>query len=169
MVRLLWSKYLHPYFWSNNGTSRTSSATLESRSGNVTNARLLFAAGITKCPNHVPLYQAWASLEIRDGDILTAQRLIGEALTRNKKNGSGWLVAAKIEEKMENHGLVGLILRRGIECAPMDTDLYSALADYEMNNGRIDSVSNIHIQMNCIEERHSHSYFLNTNDRHENS
>jgi predicted Zn-dependent protease len=116
-------------------------ATLESRSGNVTNARLLFAAGITKCPNHVPLYQAWASLEVRDGDIITAKRLIGEALTRNKRNGSGWLVAAKIEEKMGNHGLVGLILRRGLECAPMDTELYSELANYEMNAGRIDSVS----------------------------
>lgn len=87
------------------------------------------------------MYQGWASLEIRDGDILTAKRLIGEALTRNKKNGAGWLVAAKIEEKMDNHGLVGLILRRGIECAPMDTDLYSALAEHEINSGRIDSVS----------------------------
>lgn len=77
---------------------------------------------------------------MRDGDILTAKRLIGEALTRNKRNGSGWLVAAKIEEKMENYGLVGLILRRGIECAPMDTDLYSALAEHEMSAGRIDSV-----------------------------
>jgi hypothetical protein len=115
--------------------------TLESRSGNVTNARLLFAAGITKCPHHVPLYQAWASLEIRDGDILTAKRLIGEALTRNKRNGLGWLIAARIEEQQENHGLVGLILRRGIECAPMDVDLYSALADHEIKNGRINRVS----------------------------
>ena len=114
---------------------------MESRAHNVANARLLFAAGITKCPNHVPLYQAWASLEMREGDIVTAKRLIGEALTRNKRNGSGWLVAAKIEETMENYGLVGLILRRGIECAPMDTDLYSALAEHEISVGRIDSVS----------------------------
>jgi predicted Zn-dependent protease len=114
---------------------------LESRAGNVANARLLFAAGIQKCPKHVPLYQAWASLEVRDGDIITAKRLIGEALTRDKRNGSGWLLAAKIEEKMENPGLAGLILRRGIEVAPMDTELYSALAEHELNRGRIDSVS----------------------------
>ncbi|KAK1746753.1 tetratricopeptide repeat protein [Skeletonema marinoi] len=28
----------------------------------------LFAAGIEKCPHHVPLYQAWACLELQDGD-----------------------------------------------------------------------------------------------------
>ncbi|EED89168.1 predicted protein [Thalassiosira pseudonana CCMP1335] len=113
--------------------------TLESRTGNMSNARLLFAAGIEKCPEHVPLYQAWACLELRDGDVITARRLIGEALTRDKRNGSGWLVAAKIEEKMKNHGLVGLILRRGIECAPDDTELYQALADHEISRGKIDS------------------------------
>ncbi|KAL7527981.1 hypothetical protein ACHAXR_003317, partial [Thalassiosira sp. AJA248-18] len=113
--------------------------TLESWKGNIGNARLLFAAGIEKCPQHVPLYQAWACLELRSGDSITAKRLIGEALTKDKRNGSGWLVAAKIEEKMNNHGLVGLILRRGIECAPGDTELYRALADHEISRGRIDS------------------------------
>ena len=101
----------------------------------------LFAAGIQKCPKHVPLYQAWACLELRSGDVVTAKRLITEALTRDKQNGSGWLVAAEIEEKMNNHGLVSLILRRGIECSPGDTELYRALADNEIRRGRIDSVS----------------------------
>ena len=101
----------------------------------------LFAAGIEKCPQHVPLYQAWACLELRSGDVLTAKKLISEALTRDKTNGEGWLVAAKIEEKMDNQGLVGLILRRGIECSPLDTELYRALADHEISRGRIDSVS----------------------------
>ena len=50
-------------------------------------------------------------------------------------------MAANIEEKMGNHGLVGLILRRGIECAPEDTELYQALANHEMSRGKIDSVS----------------------------
>ena len=101
----------------------------------------LFAAGIEKCPNHVSLYQAWACLELRDGDVITAKRLISEALTRDKRNGSGWLVAAQIEEKMGNQGLVGLILRRGIECAPGDMELYRALAEHEISRGKIDSVS----------------------------
>lgn len=101
----------------------------------------MFAAGIAKCPHHVPLYQAWACLELRAGDVLTAKRLIGEALTRNKRNGSGWLVAAKIEEKMGNTGLVGLILRRGIECAPGNPELYRALAEHEISRRRIDNVS----------------------------
>jgi tetratricopeptide (TPR) repeat protein len=101
----------------------------------------LFAAGIAKCPQHVPLYQAWACLELRSGDVLTAKRLIGEALTRNKRNGSGWLVAAKIEEKMGNTGLVGLILRRGIECAPGNPELYRALAEHDISRMKMDSVS----------------------------
>jgi len=113
--------------------------TLESWKGNIINARLLFAAGIEKCPQHVPLYQAWACLELRSGDVITAKRLIGEALTRDKRNGSGWLVAAKIEEETDNHGLVGLILRRGIECAPGYTELYRALAEHEITRGKIDS------------------------------
>eukprot|EP00581_Thalassiosira_minuscula_P016001 CAMPEP_0183720522 /NCGR_PEP_ID=MMETSP0737-20130205/13113_1 /TAXON_ID=385413 /ORGANISM="Thalassiosira miniscula, Strain CCMP1093" /LENGTH=1088 /DNA_ID=CAMNT_0025950397 /DNA_START=204 /DNA_END=3470 /DNA_ORIENTATION=+ len=113
--------------------------TLESWKGHISEARLLFAAGIQKCPQHVPLYQAWACLELRSGDVITAKRLIGEALTKDKRNGSGWLVAAKIEEKMGNAGLVGLILRRGIECAPGDVELYRALAEHEINRGKIDS------------------------------
>lgn len=112
---------------------------LESWKGHTSNARLLFAAGIEKCPQHVPLYQAWACMELRSGDVITAKRLIGEALTKDKSNGSGWLVAAKIEEKMNNDGLVNLILRRGIECAPGDTELYRELAKHESSHGKIDS------------------------------
>lgn len=101
----------------------------------------LYAAGIAKCPHHVPLYQAWAILELRFGNVLTAKRLIGEALTRDKRNGSGWLIAANIEEKMGNMGLVGLILRRGLECAPGNPALYRSLAEHEISQMRIDSVS----------------------------
>jgi hypothetical protein len=78
---------------------------------------------------------------LRSGDVLSAKRLIGEALTRNKRNGSGWLVAAKIEEKMGNLGLVGLILRRGIECAPGNPELYRALAEHEISRMKMNSVS----------------------------
>jgi len=80
-------------------------------------------------------------MELRSGDIITAKRLIGEALTKDKSNGSGWLLMSKIEEKMNNDGLVSLILRRGIECAPRDTELYRALAKHESSRGKIDSVS----------------------------
>jgi len=121
------------------GALWTAYGTLESWKGNMSEARLLFAAGIEKCPQHIPLYQAWACLELRSGHVITAKRLIGEALTKDKRNGSGWLVAAKIEEKMDNVGLVGLILRRGIECAPGDTELYRALAEHEISRGKIDS------------------------------
>ena len=67
---------------------------MESRSGNKESARALFAAGITKCPKHVPLYQAWACLELRDQNYDQARTLIGEALTRKKTQGSSWLLAA---------------------------------------------------------------------------
>ena len=69
---------------------------------------------MTKCPTHVPMYQAWACLEMRGENYEKARALVSEALTRDKKAGSGWLVAAKIEEKVENEGLVGLILQRGL-------------------------------------------------------
>jgi len=111
---------------------------MESRSGNYEAARALFAAGVIKCPNHVPIYQAWACLELRSENLEKARTLISEALTREKNQGSSWLVAAKIEEASGNSGLVGLILQRGLEHAPHSAKLYCALAEYEVNRGKID-------------------------------
>lgn len=106
----------------------------------------LFAAGVLKCPSHVQLYQAWACLEMRAENIERAKILISEALTRDKSHGSSWLIAAKIEEKLGNRGLVGLILRRGLECSPYDPELYRVSAEFEAKGGlfhkvRVDSFS----------------------------
>jgi tetratricopeptide (TPR) repeat protein len=116
---------------------------LEGRMGNTENARVLFKAGLKKCPDHVSLYQGWASIEVRDGNLLRAKRLIGEALTRDKTHGSGWLIAADIEERQGNVGLVGLLLRRGIECAPFDPNLYRAYGEYLVRNGEINKARNV--------------------------
>ena len=105
----------------------------------------LFAAGIKKCPKHVPLYQGWASLELRANNLTVARRLITEALTRDKRQGTGWLVAAQIEERQGNDGLVGLVLRRGIECAPHDAELYRALGEYLVGKGNIEDVRRLEI------------------------
>ena len=86
------------------------------------------------------MYQAWACLEIRGENYEKAKALISEALTRDKSEGSGWLVAAKIEEKLGNEGLMIMILRRGLECAPNSAELYCAVADYEVRRGKIDLV-----------------------------
>lgn len=112
-------------------------ANMESRRGNIEGARQLFAAGITKCPDHVPLYQTWACLELRNKNYDKARTLIGEALTRKKSHGFSWLVAAKIEEQLDNKGLVGLILQRGLKHAPHSVKLLCALAEYEVSRGRI--------------------------------
>jgi len=118
-------------------------ATMESRLGRLDEARVLFAAGVEKSPRHVPLYQAWACLELRAGNFYQAKRLIGEALTRDKTQGSGWLVAAEIEKKQGNDGIVGLILRRGLECAPNHPELYCALAEYQIECGKMDDARNV--------------------------
>jgi tetratricopeptide (TPR) repeat protein len=115
-------------------------ATLESRRGKTNVSRTLFAKGILKCPKHVPLYQAWACLEMRNENYDKAKVLISEALTRNKKAGSGWVVAAKIEENLGNRPLMALILRRGLEYDPYCYQLYIALADYEFQRGRVQAV-----------------------------
>lgn len=111
---------------------------MENQRGNIEAARILFAAGVTKCKTHVPLYQAWAGLEMKQNHYDQAKKLIGEALTLDKAQGSGWLILAQIEEKLGNNGLVGMILERGLECAPNDAELYCAVADYEFNRGKID-------------------------------
>lgn len=110
---------------------------MESRRGNIEGARQLFAAGITKCPDHVPLYQTWACLELRNKNYDKARTLIGEALTRKKSQGSSWLVAAKIEEQLGNKGLVVLILQLGLKHAPHSVKLLCALAEYEVSRGKI--------------------------------
>lgn len=66
-----------------------------------------------------------------------AKALITEALTRDKRYGSGWIVAAEIERRLGNSGLVNLILRRGIECCPAYVELYRALGDSLIGSGKI--------------------------------
>ncbi len=89
------------------------------------------------------MYQGWASLELREENLVTAKRLISEALTKDKRQGSGWLVAAQIEERQGNSGLVGLVLRRGIECAPNEAALYCALGDHLVGKGKYQDVSGL--------------------------
>ena len=67
-------------------------------------------------------------------------------MTRDKSEGSGWLVAAKIEEKLGNEGLMIMILRRGLECAPDSAELYCAVASYEVKHGKIDLVRFIFVR-----------------------
>ena len=80
-------------------------------------------------------------MELKLGNYTHAKMLMGEALTLDKTQGSGWLVAATIEKKLGNDGLVGLILKRGVECAPDYVELYIALSEWEIARGRFDEVS----------------------------
>ena len=103
----------------------------------------LFAGGVKKAPGHAPLYQGWASLELREKNLPAAKALITEALTRDKRNGAGWLIAAQIEASQGNHGLEGLLLRRGIECAPDDAGLYRTLGELLVSRGKIDQAREV--------------------------
>ena len=116
---------------------------LEGRMGNLQAARTYFESGLRKCPNHVPLYQGWASIEMKADNLEKAKTLIGEALTRDKAVGSSWLVAAQIEQLQGNDGLVGLILRRGIECAPSEASLYRELGEHLVHKGQINEAREI--------------------------
>jgi tetratricopeptide (TPR) repeat protein len=118
-------------------------ATMESRLGNIEGARALFDTGIKKAPNHIPLYQSWAFMEFREGNFLQAKALISKALTRDKRNGSGWLIYSKIEDQMGNDGLASLLLRRGIECAPDMPELYCALGDLMIRRGKINDARQV--------------------------
>ena len=92
-------------------------------------------------PNFAMIYQGWALLELREGNHMAARKLISESLTKNKKSGSGWLIAAEIEMDLGNEGLVGLLLRRGIECAPNDAELYNKLGSVLVGRGDYSNVS----------------------------
>ena len=64
-------------------------------------------------------------------------------MTRDKRSGSGWLIAAQIEATLGNHGLEGLLLRRGIECAPNDAELYRTLGEQLVSRGKIDQAREV--------------------------
>lgn len=113
-------------------------ASLEVRRDNIANARTLFTGGLKKAKNrHDTLYQGWATLEMREGNLEKARKLISEALTRNKQNGRGWIIAAQIEEEDGHDGLALLMLRRGIECDPDNAELYRKLGDHLLRKGKI--------------------------------
>ena len=132
--------------------------TMESRRGNFGVARTLFAAGIEKCPNHVPLYQGWACLELRGGNYEQAKVLISEALTRDKQQGSGWLVAAKIEEKAGNTGLASMFLERGLETAPNDASLHCALGELLIADAKFDKARDVFEQGLAVDPLHAPLY-----------
>lgn len=120
-------------------------ASLEVRRDNIANARTLFKGGLKKAKNRLDaLYQGWATLEMREGNIEKARKLISEALTRNKQNGRGWIIAAQIEEEAGNDGLSLLMLRRGIECDPDNSELYRKLGDHLLGKGKIDDAREIY-------------------------
>jgi tetratricopeptide (TPR) repeat protein len=120
-------------------------ASLEVKRDNIENARTLFTGGLKKANNrHDALYQGWATLEMREGNYEKARKLISEALTRNKQNGRGWIIAAEIEEEDGHDGLALLMLRRGIECDPDNADLYRKLGDHLLGKGKIDDAREVY-------------------------
>jgi len=84
--------------------------------------------------------------------------LIAQALTRDKRNGAGWLIAAEIEERLENSGLATLLLRRGIECAPTQPELYRALGDLLVRKGKVVEAREIFEQGMKVDPRHAPLY-----------
>mmetsp|Transcript_14963 Transcript_14963/g.41655 ORF Transcript_14963/g.41655 Transcript_14963/m.41655 type:complete len:1081 (+) Transcript_14963:354-3596(+) len=120
-------------------------AMLEMRQDNISNARTLFTGGLKKAKNrHDALYQGWATLEMREGNLEKARKLISDALTRNKRNGRGWMVAAQVEEEDGNDGLADLLLRRGIECDPDNGPLYRKLGDRLLGKNKINEAREVY-------------------------
>ncbi|VEU37611.1 unnamed protein product [Pseudo-nitzschia multistriata] len=120
-------------------------ALLEMRRDNISNARTLFTGGLQKAKSrHDALYQGWATLEMREGNYEKARKLISDALTRNKRNGRGWIIAAEVEEEDGNEGLADLLLRRGIECDPDNGALYRKLGDRLVGKNNIDDARSVY-------------------------
>lgn len=80
---------------------------------------------------------------MRDGDLVLAKKIIGEALTRDRTKGQGWLLLAQLEDLAGNNGLVSLLLRRGIECSPTDATLYRELGEHLVRKGQIDDARDV--------------------------
>jgi len=133
-------------------------ATMESRFGNIQSARGLFEAGVKKAPSHIPLYQSWAVTELRERNFTAAKALIAQALTRDKRNGDGWVIAAEIEERLGNDGLASLLLRRGIECSPTKPELYRSLGDSLVRKGKINEAREIYEQGINVDARYAPLY-----------
>jgi len=97
-------------------------------------------------------------MELREGNFTAAKALISQALTRDKRNGDGWLIAAEIEERLGNDGLAQLLLRRGIECSPVKPELYRALGDSLVRKGKINEAREILEKGLEVDPRHAPLY-----------
>ena len=73
-------------------------ALLESKEGNLDEARRLFDAGRKVDPGHAPLLSALASLEVRAGNIEAARGLLREATERHGA-ATLWHGWGRLEEK----------------------------------------------------------------------
>lgn len=103
----------------------------------------LFSAGLQKCPWHIPLYHGSALLELREDNLDVARKLVTDALTKDRTKAVGWVLLSQVEERAGHDGLVSLLLRRGIECAPNEPSLYCELGDHLVNKGKINDAREI--------------------------
>lgn len=123
-------------------------------------ARELYSAGIKACGNKESaiLYQSWASLEQRQGDLNRARELLQIGLSLDRQRVESWLVLALLEKSCGNRKIAAQLLSGGVQAVSPARDvtaIYTAWGAMESEMG------------NFVEARKLFNRGLRINPNHE--
>jgi tetratricopeptide (TPR) repeat protein len=109
------------------------------KAGRVSAARAVYEDGTraTRGENAF-LWQAWAVLEARQGDVATARRLFDAATVADKRHAAAWHGWGMLELRQGNFQRARDLLLSGLRLAPESAFLYQSLGVMAADRGRAD-------------------------------
>ena len=109
------------------------------REGDVELARALFEEGSAACSGRNPyIYQAWATLEVRQGNAPRARVLFDAATAADRTHAASWHAWAALERRAGNLGKARALLLKGLEGNKRNGFLWQGIALMERDAGNLD-------------------------------
>jgi len=109
------------------------------REGDVERARALFEEGSAACAGANPyIYQAWATLEVRQGNSARARVLFDAATAADKTHAASWHAWAALERREGNLGKARSLLLKGLQANKGNGFLWQGMALMERDAGNLD-------------------------------
>ena len=109
---------------------------LQSELDNHSRARTIFKRGIQATSGHnVHLYQAWACMEVRCGNLTKARQLLDSAIECDRHHGPVWTAYGLLEARHGTKQEARKYFRRGLEMAPDHAPIYRVFGETEVRLG----------------------------------
>lgn len=131
---------------------------METRLGNMTQARSIFATGSSVNPNNVRLLHAWAVAESKHDAPDAARKLLHRCLGVRPADGVVWQSLALLEERVGNTPAARAAFQRGSRAAPRCASLWSAWGVLEHRHDRFDDAHRCFERAAAIDPNHVRTY-----------